>query len=119
MTKGPILQELWDGLPKSRKKKIKASASQRKRRIMNMQTPAHPGQIVKDLIGEAGLSVVTAAQHLGISRQKLTRLIGKKSGISPEMALRLEAVFGSTAESWMRMQDAWELAEVGGQHDGN
>ncbi len=82
---------------------------------MNMHTPAHPGQIVKDLIGEAGLSIVAAAERLGVSRQQLTRLIGEKSGISPEMALRLEAVFGSTAEAWMRMQDAWELAQVRSQ----
>jgi addiction module HigA family antidote len=79
---------------------------------MAMHSPAHPGQIVRDLIGEAGLTVGGTATRLGVSRQQLTRLIGQKSGVSAEMALRLEAVFGSTAEAWMRMQDAWELAEV-------
>ena len=74
--------------------------------------PAHPGQIVKDLIDEAGLNITAAAERLGVSRQQLTRLLGEKSGISPEMALRLEAVFGSTAEAWLRMQNAWELAQV-------
>ncbi len=79
---------------------------------MGMKTPAHPGQIVKDLIEEAELSVTDTAGRLGVSRQQLTRLLGEKSGISPEMALRLEAVFGSTAEAWLRMQSAWELAQV-------
>jgi addiction module HigA family antidote len=79
---------------------------------MPMKNPAHPGLIVRDLIEEAGLTVVEAAARLKVSRQQLTRLLGEKSGVSPEMALRLEAVFGSTAEAWLRMQDAWELARL-------
>lgn len=79
---------------------------------MSMHSPSHPGDIVRDLIDEAGLTIVAAAELLKISRAQLTRLLGQKSGISPEMALRLEVVFGSTAENWMRLQDAWELAKV-------
>ena len=79
---------------------------------MSMHSPAHPGDIVRDLIEEAGLTVVAAAELLKVSRAQLTRLLGRKSGISPEMALRLEVVFGSTAENWLRLQDAWELAKI-------
>ncbi len=79
---------------------------------MSMHSPSHPGDIVRDLIEEAGLTIVAAAELLKVSRAQLTRLLGQKSGISPEMALRLEVVFGSTAENWLRLQDAWELAKV-------
>lgn len=79
---------------------------------MSMHSPSHPGDIVRDLIDEADLTIVDAAKLLKVSRAQLTRLLGQKSGISPEMALRLEVVFGSTAENWLRLQDAWELAKV-------
>lgn len=79
---------------------------------MAMKNPSHPGEIVKGIIDDLGLSAIKAAEMLGVSRQQVTRLVGQKSGISPEMALRLEAVFGSTAEQWLRMQDAWELAQL-------
>jgi len=78
---------------------------------MRMNAPAHPGEIVKGVIAGSGLTVMNAADRLGVSRQQLTRLIGGKSGVSPEMALRLEAVFGATAEAWLRMRDAWDLAQ--------
>jgi len=79
---------------------------------MSMHSPSHPGDIVRDLIDEANLTIVAAAELLNVSRAQLTRLLGQKSGISPEMALKLETVFGSTAENWMRLQDAWELAKA-------
>lgn len=77
-----------------------------------MHSPSHPGQIIRCLIEEAEITVTKAAQRLNVSRSQLTRLITEKSGISPEMALRLEAVFGSTADAWMRLQSAWELSQV-------
>lgn len=72
----------------------------------------HPGHIVRDLIDEAGWTMGEAAAALGVSRQHLTRIVAGQSGISAEMALRLETVFGSTAELWLRLQDRWDLARV-------
>ena len=69
----------------------------------------HPGDTVKNLIESAGLTIVDAANCLRVSRQQLTRVIGRKSSISPEMALRLESVFGRSAEDWLRRQAAWDL----------
>lgn len=77
-----------------------------------MHTPPHPGQLVRQVIEDFDITVTKAAGLLGVSRQQLTRLVGEQSSISPEMALRLEVVFGSTADTWLAMQRAWDLAQV-------
>jgi addiction module HigA family antidote len=78
---------------------------------MAMRNPAHPGRIVRSACLEPlGLSVTAGAKVLGVSRQTLAKLITGKSGISPEMAIRLTKAFGSTEETWLGMQLAYELA---------
>lgn len=79
---------------------------------MSMKQPTHPGEIIKSIIDDLGLTIVDTAKKLGVTRQALTNVTTQKAAISPEMALRLEAVFGSTAEMWLRMQDAWDLAKL-------
>lgn len=80
---------------------------------MSMKNPAHPGGIIRyDCLEPLGLSVTTGAKALGVSRQALNNVVNRKSGVSPEMALRLEKAFGSTAETWLRMQIAYDLAAV-------
>jgi antitoxin HigA-1 len=78
---------------------------------MSMKNPVHPGQIVRhDCLEPLGLSVTEGAKILGVSRQALNNIVNGKSGISPEMAIRLTKAFGSTAETWLRMQVAYDLA---------
>lgn len=73
----------------------------------------HPGQIVRaECLIPHDLSVTDAAKVLGVDRQTLSNLLNGRSGISPEMALRLEKAFGSTARTWMERQMEFELAEV-------
>ena len=79
---------------------------------MAMYAPAHPGRLIKADIEALGLSVAKAAEALGVTRSQLYRVIGGKSAVSPEMAIRLEAVIGSTADHWMRLQVAFDLAQV-------
>lgn len=79
---------------------------------MPMQNPPHPGGVIKDCIEDLGLSVTNAANVLGVTRPTLSRVINGRSAISPEMALRLSAAFGSTAEFWLRMQTAYDLAQA-------
>jgi antitoxin HigA-1 len=80
---------------------------------MPMKNPAHPGRIVKSACLEPlGLSVTDGAKVLDVTRQTLTKIINGKSGISPEMAIRLSKAFGSTAETWLRMQMAYDLAQA-------
>ena len=80
---------------------------------MPMKNPAHPGRIVRSACLEPlGLSVTEGAKVLGVTRQTLTKIINGRSGISAEMAIRLAKAFGSTAETWVRMQAAYDLAQA-------
>ncbi len=81
-----------------------------------MHEPLHPGEIVKDaLIDGAGLSVTDAAEKLGISRTALSRLLNGHAGISPEMALRLAKLLGTSIEMWINIQaqyDTWQISRM-------
>jgi len=79
---------------------------------MPMKNPPHPGAGLKEDIEALGLSVAEAATGLGVTRQQLHRVIRGQSGISPEMALRLEKAIGGTADGWLRMQLAYDLAQI-------
>ncbi len=78
---------------------------------MTMKNPVHPGRIVRqDCLEPLGLTVTAGAKILGVTRQALNNIVNGKSGISPEMAIRLTKAFGSTEETWLRMQLAYDLA---------
>ncbi|MGA2769861.1 MAG: HigA family addiction module antitoxin [Bryobacteraceae bacterium] len=78
---------------------------------MPMKNPPHPGRSIRNACLEPlGLSVTEGAKVLGVTRQTLSNVINGKSGISPEMAIRLSKAFGSTPETWLRMQVACDLA---------
>jgi addiction module HigA family antidote len=80
---------------------------------MSMFNPPHPGRLVRQECLEAlGLSVTEGAKVLGVTRQTLNNLVNEKAAISPEMAIRLEKAFGSTADTWLRMQAAYDLAQA-------
>lgn len=79
---------------------------------MEMKEPAHPGQLVKACLDELHLSVAEAAKGLKVTRQQLHRIITGLSRITPEMAVRFEKAFGSTAETWLRMQMNYDLAQT-------
>lgn len=78
---------------------------------MPMKNPVHPAQIVRqDCLEPLRLSVTAAARVLGVTRQAFNNIVNRKSGISPEMAIRLSKAFGGTPETWLRMQVAYDLA---------
>jgi addiction module HigA family antidote len=79
---------------------------------MPMKNPSHPGRLVKADLDVLGLTVAEAAKGLGVTRQQLYKVIKGESAISPEMALRLEKALGSTADTWLRMQVAYDLAQA-------
>ena len=80
---------------------------------MPMVDPPHPGEIVKfECLEPLGLTVTRAAKGLGVSRQALSELINERAGISVEMAIRLSRSFGSTPETWLGLQTAYELSKA-------
>jgi addiction module HigA family antidote len=77
---------------------------------MNMHNPPHPGEFIESVYLEPfGVSCRTLATHLGVAASTLSRIVKGKSAISPEMALRLSKTLGRTPESWLSMQDNYEL----------
>jgi antitoxin HigA-1 len=85
---------------------------------MTMKNPPHPGLSVRhDCIEPLGLTITEAAAILGVTRQALNNLVNGKSGISPDMAIRLDKAFGGGAETWLGVQMAYDLAQAR-QHEG-
>lgn len=75
-----------------------------------MHNPPHPGEIVKwECLEPLGLTITRAAKGLGVTHQALSDLVNEKSGISVEMAVRLSKAFGSSPETWLGMQMAYDL----------
>jgi addiction module HigA family antidote len=79
---------------------------------MAMYRPPHPGRGLRDELDHLGLSVAAAAKALGVTRSQLYRVLSGESAISAEMALRLETVIGGTAEHWLRLQAAHDIAAL-------
>ncbi len=84
---------------------------------MPMKRPPHPGSGLKDDLDELGLSVAEGARALGVTRQQIYKLINGQSAVSAEMAVRLEQVIGGTADHWLRLQAAYDLAQVRGREN--
>ncbi|MFZ1546161.1 MAG: HigA family addiction module antitoxin [Candidatus Nitrotoga sp.] len=82
---------------------------------MRTRKPTHPGAILReDVLPDLGMSVSAFARNLGVSRQTLHAVLAERSGISPEMALRLGALLGNGAQLWVDMQsrhDLWQAED--------
>jgi antitoxin HigA-1 len=79
---------------------------------MPMKNPPHPGEMIGDEIEALGVSISDAAKALGVTRQQLHNLIAGRSGITPEMAVRLEMAIGGSADTWVRLQTNYDLAQI-------
>lgn len=72
--------------------------------------PTHPGNVfLEDVMKPLNLSVTETARRLGVSRKALSEFVNEKSSLSPEMALRIAIATGTSAESWMNMQQKLTL----------
>jgi len=79
--------------------------------MARMHNPPHPGEVLKDTVlrGGGGLSVTEFAKRLGVSRVALSRVVNGRAALSAELAIRLAAALGGSAESWLRMQVSYDL----------
>ena len=79
-------------------------------RVSRMHNPPHPGDVLRDgLVAGTGETVTSVARRLGVSRVALSRVLNGQAALSAEMALRLAAALGGTAESWLHMQASYDL----------
>ena len=80
---------------------------------MPMHNPCHPGEIVKyECLEPLGLTIEDAAVGLGVSLDEMESLVNEESSVSADMAVRLSKAFGSTPETWLRMQMAYDLRQA-------
>jgi addiction module HigA family antidote len=85
---------------------------------MPMKNPPHPGRSIQiDCLEPLGLTITEGATVLGVARSTLSRVINGQSAITPEMAIRLAKAFGSTPETWLKMQQAYDLAQMKAKED--
>lgn len=82
--------------------------------MTRMHNPPHPGEVLADTVvrGNGGLSVTEFARRLGVSRVTLSRVVNGRAAVSAELAIRLAAALGGSPESWLSMQNAYDLAQV-------
>lgn len=78
--------------------------------------PPHPGEFLReDYMPECGLTVASLAKKIGVSRQTVNELVRENRAVSPDMALRLGKLFGTTAQFWLNLQqnvDLWDSLDV-------
>jgi len=81
-----------------------------------MYNPPHPGEVLQGLwLDPMGISITDAAKALGVSRKTLSKIVNGRGALTPEMAVRLARAFGTSPESWLSHQaayDLWQLRQV-------
>lgn len=82
-----------------------------------MKSPPHPGALLRDTLAEFGLSIADAASGLSVTRQQLHNVCSARSSITPDMAVRLEKAFGGSADMWLKLQMAYDLAAARARTD--
>ena len=83
--------------------------------VKNRMRPVHPGEILREELGELGLSATALATALSVPPSRVTRILNGQQGVSADTALRLARFFGTTPDLWLNLQSGWELrvAEIG------
>lgn len=79
--------------------------------MSRMHNPAHPGSILADTVlrKDGGITLTEFAKHLNVSRVALSRVVNGRAAVSAELAIRLAAALGGSVESWLNMQQAYDL----------
>ena len=84
--------------------------------IMVARKPTHPGEILREeFMPDFGLTIAQLAKHLAVSRQSANELVHERRAVSPDMALRLARLFGTSPQYWLNLQrnvDLWDSLEL-------
>ncbi len=79
--------------------------------MTRMHNPPHPGEVLREYLD--AMTVTDAAARLGVARVTLQRIVNGAAGVSPDMAYRLGAAFGTSPELWAGMQMQYDLYQAG------
>jgi addiction module HigA family antidote len=82
------------------------------------ETNSHPGTILRLMLENNNKTVAESADMLGVTRQQLYRIFNGTSNLSPEMALKLENIFGTPAIGWLKIQAEFDIARLRDKHTG-
>ncbi|MDP3340133.1 HigA family addiction module antitoxin [Frigidibacter sp.] len=81
--------------------------------MITLTNPSHPGEVLDELfLQPLGMSAGALAKRLDVPRTRIERLVKGETALSADTALRLSALFGNTAEFWMNLQRAYDLAKA-------
>lgn len=84
---------------------------------MHMHNPPHPGEVLKELyIKPLHLTIAEVAKGIGVTRKSLSELVNAKHGISTDMAMRLAKAFSTSPESWLNLQQQYDLWKAKKHH---
>lgn len=79
---------------------------------MKMSNPPHPGLVIQEALDELNVSLREFARAMDIAPSTASRILTGKASLTPEMAVKLAVVIGSSAEVWLKLQNAYSLAEA-------
>lgn len=79
---------------------------------MRMHNPPHPGEIIADILDDLNIGIRELARSLNVAPSTVQRVVSGQMSVSPEMAVKLAAVLGSTAEMWIRLQVTYSLEKA-------
>ena len=75
-------------------------------------TPIHPGEVLKDELGEIVLTQTALAKHIGVLPKTINEICRGKRGISVEMAMKLSKALGGSPQFWLNLQNNWEISQI-------
>jgi addiction module HigA family antidote len=82
-------------------------------KLARMHNPSHPGEILRELYLEPmGVTITQAADALGVSRKHVSAIVNGRAPVTPDMAMRLAAVFATEPEIWVNLQAQYDLWDV-------
>jgi len=82
-------------------------------RIPTHQPPAHPGEVlVEDFLNPLNMTQVQLAERIRVPFQRVNTIVKGHRGITPDTALRLGKLFGTTPAFWLNLQQAWDLYQA-------
>ena len=82
-------------------------------RIPKRRTPTHPGEMLAlEFLAPLGMTQVELAERIGVPFQRVNQIVRRKRAVTPDTALRLARLFGTTPEFWLNLQQAWDLYEA-------
>ncbi|HTM43940.1 MAG TPA: HigA family addiction module antitoxin [Polyangiaceae bacterium] len=75
--------------------------------------PTHPGEmLLTEFLEPLALTQMMLAQRIGVPFQRINQIANRRRAVTPDTALRFAKVFGTTAEFWLNLQQAWDLYQV-------